>query len=92
MPDSDSQLAQGTVDFRNEERRAANGSDQIRTPKPTDHDHPVWAEIIEALQRAAIEVDIGDDLADTYDEGYVNGLNRAADIVQILAHGGKPAS
>ncbi len=61
--------------------------------QPTDHDHPVWATIIEAIQKAAIEVDVSDDIhADTYDEGYVNGLNRAADIVQTLAHGGTPAS
>jgi hypothetical protein len=34
VPDDDWALAQGTVDFRNEERRAANGSEQIPPTGP----------------------------------------------------------
>ncbi len=55
------------------------------------HDHPVWAEIIEAIQRATIVEDSpSDDFSNGYDEGYADGLQRAADIVQILANGLTP--
>ncbi len=46
MPDSDSQLSQGTVDFRNEERMAANRTDQIPSRKRTPRDE-VWDVLVE---------------------------------------------
>ncbi len=52
----------------------------------------VYVKVVDAIQRARIGELASDEQSSDYDDGYVAGLERALDIVQTLAHGGKPAS
>lgn len=72
MPDDDWMLAQGTVDFRNEERRARNDNvdryrDEVGHEPPEDPDHPLakqWEYRGTRAEKNRLRYELGEDVED----------------------------